>query len=85
MVLFFYNLALIVVLAASAPWWLWRMATTHKYRQGLAERLGFVRRKLTRCGAEARSQADLRPVIWLPVLRCLWVDRSSARRASLRT
>ena len=37
MILFFYNVALLVALAASAPWWLWRMATTNKYREGLRE------------------------------------------------
>jgi len=31
----FYNLALLTGLVASAPWWLWRMATTNKYREGL--------------------------------------------------
>ena len=48
MILFFYNLALLVVLAVSAPWWLFRMATTRKYRQGLLERLGLLRPKLSR-------------------------------------
>jgi len=42
MTLFFYNIALFVALVAGAPWWLWRMATTHKYREGLLERLGRV-------------------------------------------
>ena len=64
MVLFFYNLALLAALVAGAPWWLWRMATTHKYRAGLAERLGFVR-----LGRERRAGGDsllfARPVIWL--------------------
>jgi len=56
MILFFYNLALAIGLAASAPWWLWKMATTHKYRQGLRERMGRVPARLT---------ADGRPAIWL--------------------
>jgi 3-deoxy-D-manno-octulosonic-acid transferase len=43
MILVFYNLALIAVLVLGAPWWLFRMATTHKYREGLLERLGRVR------------------------------------------
>lgn len=43
MMLFFYNLALLAVLVAGAPWWLWRMATTQKYREGLLQRLGWVR------------------------------------------
>jgi 3-deoxy-D-manno-octulosonic-acid transferase len=54
MILFFYNLALLAALVVGAPWWLWKMATTHKYREGLGERLGRVR-----LGKGAR------PVIWL--------------------
>jgi 3-deoxy-D-manno-octulosonic-acid transferase len=46
MILFFYNLALVVALVVSAPWWLFRMATTQKYREGLLERLGMVRKGL---------------------------------------
>ena len=37
MILFFYNVALLLVLVGGAPWWLWRMATTQKYREGLLE------------------------------------------------
>ncbi|MGA8744208.1 MAG: 3-deoxy-D-manno-octulosonic acid transferase [Terracidiphilus sp.] len=57
MVLIFYNLALLTVLVAGAPWWLWRMVTTQKYREGLAERLGRVPHWL--------RSADGKPVIWL--------------------
>lgn len=57
MVLFFYNLALLAVLVAGAPWWLWRMATTQKYREGLGERLGRVRERL--------NSVYGKPVIWL--------------------
>ncbi len=60
MVLFFYNLALLVALVAGVPWWLWRMATTHKYREGLLRRLGRVPK-----GLAASAQARDRPVIWL--------------------
>jgi 3-deoxy-D-manno-octulosonic-acid transferase len=56
MVLFFYNLALLVALVAGSPWWLWRMATTERYREGLLERLGRVR--------PPRAQTD-RPMIWI--------------------
>jgi 3-deoxy-D-manno-octulosonic-acid transferase len=56
MVLFFYNVALLVALAATAPWWLWKMATTHKYREGLWERLGRV---------PDRLRANGQPAIWL--------------------
>jgi 3-deoxy-D-manno-octulosonic-acid transferase len=44
MILFFYNLALLAALVLSAPWWLWKMATTHKYREGMGERLGSTSR-----------------------------------------
>ena len=39
MIVFFYNIALLVGLVVSAPWWLWRMATTEKYREGLWQRI----------------------------------------------
>jgi 3-deoxy-D-manno-octulosonic-acid transferase len=58
MILFFYNLALMAALTAGAPWWLWRMATTHKYREGMMERLGRVPAALLALGRE-------RPLIWL--------------------
>jgi len=59
MILFFYNVALLVALAASAPWWMWRMATTNKYREGLRERLGRVPQRLS------TGAVGGRPVIWL--------------------
>ena len=67
MTLFFYNLALLAALVAGAPWWLWRMATTHKYRQGLGERLGSVPGGLLERAAGGRQGklAASRPVIWL--------------------
>ena len=40
--LILYSCALVLVLVVGAPWWLFRMATSGKYREGLAERLGFV-------------------------------------------
>lgn len=60
MVLVFYNLALFAALVVSLPWWLWKMATTHKYRDGLLERLGRVPERL-----RAERGGDERPVIWL--------------------
>lgn len=57
MILFIYNVALLAALVAGAPWWLWRMATTQKYREGLGQRLGRV--------PEALRKADFKPVIWL--------------------
>ncbi len=59
MVLFFYNLALLAALVAGAPWWLWRMATTQKYREGLGERLGRVPQRLK------IVRADEKPVVWV--------------------
>ena len=59
MILFFYNLALLAALVAGAPWWLWRMATTLKYREGLGERLGRVPQALRSAGMQNK------PVIWL--------------------
>lgn len=56
--MFIYNLAVLVVLVLGAPWWIWRMATTQKYREGLAARLG-------RIPAALRSSGDRRPVLWL--------------------
>ena len=38
--LMLYSLMLAVALTVSAPWWLYRMATTGRYREGLAQRLG---------------------------------------------
>jgi 3-deoxy-D-manno-octulosonic-acid transferase len=55
MILFFYNLAMLAALVLGAPWWLWKMATTHKYREGLMERLGRVPIRLR----------PAKPVIWL--------------------
>ena len=56
MVLFFYNLALLAALILGSPWWLFRMATTKKYREGLLQRLGRT------CPFPQRQS---RPIIWL--------------------
>ena len=58
MILLLYNVALLAVLLGGAPWWLWRMATTRKYREGLGSRLGLVPAALNELCRE-------RPVIWL--------------------
>jgi 3-deoxy-D-manno-octulosonic-acid transferase len=44
--LVFYSLALLLALVAGAPYWLFRMAVSGKYREGLSERLGLVPRRL---------------------------------------
>ena len=59
MISFFYNVALLTALVAGAPWWLWRVATTEKYREGLRERLGRVSERLRQLAS------DYKPVIWL--------------------
>lgn len=41
-----YSFGLLLVLLISAPWWLFRMITSGKYREGLTERLGFRPRRL---------------------------------------
>lgn len=60
MTLFFYNLALLAVLVVGAPWWMWHMATTQKYREGLWARLGRVPKNLV-----SSSAATARPTIWV--------------------
>lgn len=56
MVLFFYNLALLIALVAGSPWWLLRLATTRKYREGLLQRLG---------SASRLRRGRGKPVIWI--------------------
>ena len=58
MTIFFYNIALLAALILGSPWWLWRMATTEKYREGLRQRVGHVPGKLI-------SHSAGRPIIWL--------------------
>ena len=41
-----YSFGLLLALLVSAPWWLFRMITSGKYREGLTERLGFKPRRL---------------------------------------
>ena len=65
MILFFYNFALFVALVAGAPWWLWRMAITRKYREGLMERLGRVPRRLVSERLRPSASRSTRPLIWL--------------------
>ncbi len=42
MLMLLYSAALILGLLISSPWWLFRMLTTERYREGLAQRLGRV-------------------------------------------
>ena len=58
MILFVYNVALLILLVAGLPFWIVSVAATRKYREGLVARLGFVPRRL-------RRTSDPRPAIWL--------------------
>src|SRR5882724_1548032 len=53
-----YSLALFIALVVSAPWWLVRMATSGRYRNGLRQRLGGV-------PAALRTVAARGPVVWV--------------------
>ncbi len=53
-----YSLALLLALVLGAPWWLLRMATSGKYREGLGERLGLVPTRV-------RRWLNGAPVIWI--------------------
>jgi 3-deoxy-D-manno-octulosonic-acid transferase len=59
MILFLYNLAVLAALILGSPWWLFRMATTHKYRKGLLERLGRVPTRITQTAASSEK------IIWV--------------------
>jgi 3-deoxy-D-manno-octulosonic-acid transferase len=58
MVMLLYSLALTVALVVSAPWWLLRMATTERYREGLWQRLG-------RVPAALRDAVKGKRVVWV--------------------
>src|SRR5690349_5540473 len=53
-----YSLALLLVLVLGSPYWLFRMATSGKYREGLGERLG-------RIPARIRATLDGTHVVWI--------------------
>jgi len=53
-----YSLALVLVLVLGAPWWLLRMATSGKYREGLTERFGHLPRRV-------RDGLDGRNIVWV--------------------
>jgi 3-deoxy-D-manno-octulosonic-acid transferase len=58
MLLFFYTAALYLALIAGAPFWLYRLLTTEKYRHGLRERLGHI-------PARVLDALGSHPVIWI--------------------
>jgi 3-deoxy-D-manno-octulosonic-acid transferase len=53
-----YSALLSLGLVVSAPWWLLRMATTQRYREGLLQRLGFVPTAL-------RVAVGQRKIVWV--------------------
>jgi 3-deoxy-D-manno-octulosonic-acid transferase len=57
-----YSALLMVGLVVSSPWWLTRMFTTERYREGLRERLGGVPARLREA---VRGFADERRVVWV--------------------
>jgi 3-deoxy-D-manno-octulosonic-acid transferase len=66
MILFLYNLGLLLALLLGAPWWLWQMATTRKYREGLRARLGGVPERFAGRHLDAAQGASgSRQAIWL--------------------
>ncbi|MFP5234419.1 MAG: 3-deoxy-D-manno-octulosonic acid transferase [Acidobacteriota bacterium] len=58
MIVFFYNVLLCLGLVITSPYWLWRVARTEKYREGMRERVGIVPARLL-------TPTDRRPSIWL--------------------
>lgn len=58
MLMLAYSIAFGLGLLISAPWWLLRMATTQRYREGLLQRLGFV-------PAALRQYARGHRIVWL--------------------
>jgi 3-deoxy-D-manno-octulosonic-acid transferase len=48
-----YSLLMVLVLVLTAPWWLWQMMRTGKYREGLGERLGRIPRRLGAAPAQS--------------------------------
>jgi 3-deoxy-D-manno-octulosonic-acid transferase len=80
MILLFYNLALLAALVLSAPWWLFRMATTHKYREGLLQRLGWIRRDHRRQALKPDSSLILAHLISFCAQRLGWVREGRGGR-----
>ncbi len=64
-----YSLLLTVTLVLGSPYWLFRMATTGRYRAGLLGRLGVVpaelRAQVAAMRVERRGGGGLRPLMWI--------------------
>ena len=63
MFLLAYSALLTLGLLVSAPWWLYRMATTRRYREGLTQRLGLISPSLKQ--AVQQAQTEGRRTIWI--------------------
>src|ERR1700761_1093516 len=57
-----YSVLLAIALVASSPWWLTRMFTTERYREGLRERVGQVPARLREA---VGPYAEQRRVLWV--------------------
>ena len=57
-----YSALLLLALLAGSPWWLWRMATSGRYRAGLSGRLGRLPSRLDEVVRQRESCAGL---LWL--------------------
>jgi 3-deoxy-D-manno-octulosonic-acid transferase len=77
LLLVFYSIALSLTLILSAPYWLLRMATAGKYREGLLQRLGRVPRPL-------RQHVNGKPVLWVHAVSVGEVLAASRLIQSLR-
>jgi len=64
-----YSFLLLVTLVAGAPYWVFRMAVSGRYRAGLPGRLGFLpehlRVRLSELRLERRGGGGLRPLMWI--------------------
>ena len=73
-----YSLALFLSLLAAAPWWLYRMFTTERYREGLLQRLGRVPMAL-------RTYVEGKRTIWLHAVSVGEVLAASSLIAQLQS
>jgi len=71
-----YSLLLAVGLIVSAPWWLWRMATSGRYREGLRERLGFVPERV-KVALQAVEPTSQKRDVGHPKQKVVWVHAVS--------
>ena len=69
LVMLIYSFLLALVLVAGVPWFLFRMATSGRYRAGLTSRLGFVpaalRERVAAIRVERRGGGGRRPLMWV--------------------